>query len=281
MGEKKVEQEAESTKVETEIKEVKEKKAFSLPMDDESDDWMNDDDLGGAMIEEDEDEDAVPEKAATLQTEMVESKEGDKKAVFSLPMDDDSDDWMLDDDVGAMIDEEDEEESLNKIANSESAKEANKKVEVQEPSNPEKKPFGLPLDDASDDWMLDDDVGTMMDEDEEEFEKAPPARVETAATEKKSFSRPLDDASDDWMIDDDIGAMIEEEEDSEKKEVSAPPKAPKVEKKEVCYSSSCLGDGNCYSPSCLALVEKKEAEVERKEGEKKSFSLPLDDASDD
>merc|ERR1711994_920178 len=81
---------------------------------------------------------------------------------------------------------------------------------------------------------------------------------------------------------------IEEEENSEKKEVSAPPKAPKVEKKEVCYSSSCLGDGNCYSPSCLALVEKKETVVEKKEtvvekkeAEKKSFSLPLADASDD
>merc|ERR1712107_90556 len=247
-----------------------------------SDDWMDDDDLGGAMIEEDEDEDAVPEKAATLQTEMVESKEGDKKAVFSLPMDDDSDDWMLDEDVGAMIDEDDEEESPNKIANSESAKEANKKVEVQEPSNPEKKPFGLPLDDASDDWMIDDDVGTMMDEDEEEVEKAPPTKVETAVIEKKSFSLPLDDASDDWMLDDDVGAMIEEEEDSEKKEVSAPPKAQEVEKKEVCYSSSCLGDGNCYSPSCLelvekkeTLVEKKEAVAEKKEAEKKSFFCPL------
>merc|ERR1719225_3182 len=76
--------------------------------------------------------------------------------------------------------------------------------------------------------------------------------------------------------------MIEEEDDSEKKkEDSTPPNAPEVEKKEVCYSSSCLGDGNCYSPSCLALVEKKETEVEKKEAEKKSFSLPLDDASDD
>merc|ERR1719204_1789692 len=72
--------------------------------------------------------------------------------------------------------------------------------------------------------------------------------------------------------------MIEEEEEEEKKEVSVP---PKVEKKEVCYSSSCLGDGNCYSPSCLALVEKKETVAEKKEAEKKSFSLPLDDASDD
>merc|ERR1712211_163448 len=181
-----------------------------------------------------------------------------------------------------MIDEEDEEESLDKSANAESAKEANKKVEVQEPSTPEKKPFGLPLDDASDDWMLDDDVGTMMDEDEDEVEKAPPAKVETAVTEKKSFSLPLDDASDDWMLDDDVGAMIEEEEDSEKKEVSAPPKAQEVEKKEVCYSSSCLGDGNCYSPSCLelvekkeTLVEKKEAVAEKKEAEKKSFFCPL------
>merc|ERR1719357_381873 len=192
------------------------------------------------MIDEGWYEGEVPEKAATLPTEKVESKEGDKKAAFTLPMDDDSDDWMLDDDVGAMIDEEDKEESPNKSANAESAKEASKKVEVQEPSNPEKKPFGLPLDDASDDWMIDDDVGTMMDEDEEEVEPAPPIKVETAGTEKKSFSLPLDDASDDWMIDDDVGAMIEEEEDSEKKEVSAPSKAPEVEKKEVCYSSSCL-----------------------------------------
>merc|ERR1712190_634868 len=108
-----------------------------------------------------------------------------------------------------------------------------------------------------------------MDEDEQEVEKAPPAKVETAGTKKKSFSLPLDDASDDWMLDDDVGTMIEEEDDSEKKEVSAPPKTPEVEKKEACYSSSCLGDGNCYSPSCLALVEKKETVVEKKEGEKK------------
>merc|ERR1712107_961885 len=239
-----------------------------------SDDWMDDDDLGGAMIDEDEDEDAVPEKAATLPTEKVESKEGDKKVVFSLPMDDDSDDWMLDDDVGAMIDEEDEEESLDKSANAESAKEANKKVEVQEPSNPEKKLFGLPLDDASDDWMLDDDVGTMMDEDDEEVEKAPPPKVETAVIEKKSFSLPLDDASDDWMLDDDVGSIIEEEEDSEKKEVSVPRNPQEVEKKEVCYSSSCLGDGNCYSPSCSALVEKKETVVEKKEERRNPFLCP-------
>merc|ERR1719411_971301 len=116
--------------------------------------------------------------------------------------------------------------------------------------------------------MIDDGVDTVMDEDEEEVEKARPVKAETAVTEKKSFSLPLDDDSNDWMIDDDIGAMIEEEE-SEKKEVSAPPKAPKVEKKEVCYSSSCLGDGNCYSPSCLALVEKEETLVEKKEGETK------------
>merc|ERR1719323_267938 len=105
------------------------------------------------MIDEDEDEGEAPEKAARLPTEKVEGNEGNKKAVFSLPMDDDSDDWMLDDDVGAMIDEDDEEESLDKSADAESAKEAGKKVE--EPSNPEKKPFGLPL----------DDVGAMIDED--------------------------------------------------------------------------------------------------------------------
>merc|ERR1719167_1376416 len=87
-----------------------------------------------------------------------------------------------------------------------------------------------------------------MDEDEEEVEKAPPVKAETAVTEKKSFSLPLDDASDDWMVDDDVGAMIEEDDDAE----------VVLEDKEVPPSSS------------------KGSEVE-----KKSFSLPLDDASDD
>merc|ERR1719167_161490 len=94
----------------------------------------------------------------------------------------------------------------------ENVKEMSGKVKKGEeeikPDLAEKKSFALPLDDASDDWMIDDDVGTMMeDEEEEETEnvqkdKEPSSKegkVETEVTEKKSFSLPLDDASDDWM----------------------------------------------------------------------------------
>merc|ERR1719220_2852776 len=115
----------------------------------------------------------------------------------------------------------------------------------------------------------------MMDEDEEEVEKAPPAKVETAGAEKKSFSLPLDDASDDWMLDDDVGTMIEEEEEeteNAQKENVPSSKSPKVET-EVTETD---------------LKEEKEipssgagSAVENEAAQKKSFSLPLDDASDD
>merc|ERR1719239_844465 len=80
-----------------------------------------------------------------------------------------------------------------------------KKEEKRNQDLPEKKSFALPLDDASDDWMIDDDVGTMIEDEEEEpenvqKEKEPSskeARVETEKViEKKLFSLPFDDASD-------------------------------------------------------------------------------------
>merc|ERR1719312_2198705 len=124
-----------------------------------------------------------------------------------------------------MIDDEDEEEeSTSKTVREENVKEmSGKGEEERKPDLAEKKSFALPLDDASDDWMIDDDVGTMMeDEEEEETENvqkekessSKEAKVETEVTEKKSFSLPLDDASDDWMVDDDVGAMIDEEDDA-------------------------------------------------------------------
>ena len=252
--EKKSEEEEGDKKATSETaKEASGEKVFSLPMDDNSDDWMLDDDVG-TMIEEEEDESEKTKVSPAI--EKVE--EGAKKVAFSLPMDDNSDDWMLDDDVGAMIDDEDEEDvNSSNTAREEAVKKeiSGKKEEKRNQDLPEKKSFALPLDDASDDWMIDDDVGTMIEDEEEEpenvqKEKEPSseeARVETEkVTEKKSFSLPLDDASDDWMLDDDIGAMVEDE-----------PEYPEViqQGKEVPSSSS--------------------------EVEKKSFSLPLDDASDD
>ena len=238
------------------------KKAFSLPMDDDSDDWMLDDDVG-TMIEDEEDESEKTKVSPEIVEKVVE---GDaKKVAFSLPMDDNSDDWMLDDDVGAMIDDEDEEDgsSSNTAREEISGKEEKSgkdekngnEEEKRIPDLAEKKSFALPLDDASDDWMLDDDLGTMIEDEEEEAEneqkkKEPSSsKVETEkVTEKKSFSLPLDDASDDWMLDDDLGAMVEDEQED-----------PQVVLEVPSSSSSCSGS----------------------EVGKKSFSLPLDDASDD
>merc|ERR1712083_106033 len=91
--------------------------------------------------------------------------------------------------------------------------------------------------------MLDDDVGTMIEEEEEDTENAQKEKVpsskspkvetevtetdlkeekeipssdtksavENEAAQKKSFSLPLDDASDDWMLDDDMGGAMEGE----------------------------------------------------------------------
>merc|ERR1719352_1444904 len=103
-------------------------------------------------------------------------------------MDDDSDDWMLDDDMGAMIDDEDEEEVATcKTAKEENAKEADEKVEGGGKTNPdlvEKKSFALPLDDASDDWMIDDDVGTMIEEEEDEPEPVQEEKVPSSMKPK-------------------------------------------------------------------------------------------------
>merc|ERR1712037_1077929 len=214
--EKKSEEEEERDKkasCEAGAKEAPGKKAFSLPMDDDSDDWMLHDDVG-TMIEDEEDESEKTKVSPEIVEKVVE---GDaKKVAFSLPMDDNSDDWMLDDDVGAMIDDEDEEDgsSSNTAREEISGKEekSGKEEEKRIPDLAEKKSFALPLDDASDDWMLDDDLGTMIEDEEEEAEneqkkKEPSSsKVETEkVTEKKSFSLPLDDASDDWMLDDDLG----------------------------------------------------------------------------
>merc|ERR1712212_361608 len=64
---------------------------------------------------------------------------------------------MLDDDIGAMVEDEPEDHEVNQQG----------KEVPSSSSEVEKKSFSLPLDDASDDWMLEEEVGTMAEEDEE------------------------------------------------------------------------------------------------------------------
>ena len=282
---------------EKESNKVAEKKTFSLPMDDDSDDWMIDDDVG-EMIEEDEEDEnekAKEKSAESKEVKKEESKEeGAKKVAFSLPMDDNSDDWMCDDDVGAMIEDEEEGKTIKTAKEDSSGKE-------QEKGNPElaeKKCLALPLDDASDDWMLDDDVGTMIEEEEEETENAQKEKVpsskspkvetevtetdlkeekeipssgagsavENEAAQKKSFSLPLDDASDDWMLDDDMGGAMEEEKPGTSREDSG--KERKEESEDLEKKTTC---GDLKMEETQSIPPKQEStEKQGAQAQKKS-----------
>ena len=185
-SEKTKEKSANAEKVEEKVEEAK-KVAFSLPMDDDSDDWMLDDDMGTMIDDEDEEENGTSNAAKEENVKEMDGKvEGGEKTnpdltekkSFALPLDDASDDWMIDDDVGTMIEEEEDEPDPVKEEKVPSSIEPKVETEVLE-----KKSFSLPLDDASDDWMLDDDVGMMVEEDDEE--KAGSSKEESAKDEKE------------------------------------------------------------------------------------------------
>merc|ERR1719458_1921394 len=73
-------------------------------------------------------------------------------------------------------------------------------------SEVEKKSFSLPLDDASDDWMLEEDVGAMV---EEEKEKPESTNEETGKEESK---KPVDHLVSDKKLPVDKPTMEEKEE---------------------------------------------------------------------
>merc|ERR1719500_1503164 len=212
------EDESEKTKVSPEIVEKvvdggAKKVAFSLPMDDNSDDWMLDDDVG-AMIDDEDEEDDSSSNTAREEISGKEEKSGKdekngneeekripdlaEKKSFSLPLDDASDDWMLDDDLGAMV--EDEQEDPQVVLEVPSSSSSCSGSEVG------KKSFSLPLDDASDDWMLEEDVGAMV---EEEKEKPESTKEETGKEESK---KPADHLVSDMKLPVDKPTMEEKEE---------------------------------------------------------------------
>merc|ERR1711892_1061289 len=140
-----------------------------------------------------------------------------KPLIAGLPMDDASEDWMIDD-VGTM-DSDSEEESEQKKDVSLTP------VEEKRETHKETKPIiaGLPMDDASEAWMI-DDVGTMDSDSEDEQKSTLENPQETIAiTEEKIKDTPketkpliaglpMDDSSDAWMIDD-VGTMDSDSED--------------------------------------------------------------------
>merc|ERR1711892_1462414 len=91
-----------------------------------------------------------------------------KSAFAGLPIDDSADAWM-DDDVGPIMDDEEESEEEKPSSVPTPAPIPKEEAALQQP----KSAFaGLPIDDAVDAWM-NDDVGPIMDSDEEEEDEEP------------------------------------------------------------------------------------------------------------
>ena len=203
---------------------------IALPMSEAAEDWM-DDDFVGTMDEDDEEEEKKEGVKTSIKepvkTETVPEKVQTKPTGIALPMSEAADDWMDDDFVGTMDEDDEEEEKKEGIKTS--VKEPVKTETV--PEKVETKPTGiaLPMSEAADDWMDDDFVGTMDEDDEEEEKKEgiktsvkEPVKTETVPekveTKPTGIALPMSEAAEDWMDDDFVGTMDEDDEEEEKKE---------------------------------------------------------------
>merc|ERR1719308_547198 len=140
-----------------------------LPMEDASEAWMNED-VG--KIDSDSDEEierkSKDENVDDKDSEIKGKKEDIKPVLTGLPMNEASDAWM-DDDVGT-IDSDSDNESIDP-----KEKTSSDKIEVgkNQPTLKEKTTevksqiAGLPMEDASDAWM-NDDVGTIDSDSEQD-----------------------------------------------------------------------------------------------------------------
>merc|ERR1711892_167739 len=223
---------------------IETKPAFAgLPIDDSASDWM-DDDIGCVMEDEETNEDEKPDCPPTLVSSLKGVAGQQQKSAFKeeesakapvpiappkdvtaaqvtpafagLPIDDSTDSWM-DDDVGQIIESEDEDEERVKTP-----------VPITPPKDvtaeqPKPAFAGLPIDEAADSWM-DDDVGIIMDSEEEEEQKAEaavpiaPPKVVTAEQPKPAFAGlPIDDSTDSWMNDEEEEKPKKDKLDSTKK----------------------------------------------------------------
>merc|ERR1712013_807887 len=190
-----------------------------------------DDDVG--TIESDSDNESDDSKEKTIsdkikvektQPNLKEWTEDKKSQIAGLPMDDASDAWM-NDDVGILESDSDEEMEPK----SKDKKVKDRDLEIKE-KNEDTKPVlkGLPMNEASDAWM-DDDVGTIEsasdNESDDSKEKTSSDKIKVEKTQPNLKERtedkksqiaglPMDDASDAWM-NDDVGT-IDSDSDTDK-----------------------------------------------------------------
>merc|ERR1712128_67989 len=137
---------------------IETKPAFAgLPIDESASDWM-DDDVGCVMEDEESTKAPVPIAPPKDVTAAQPTP-----AFAGLPIDEAADSWM-DDDVGQIIESEDEDEERVKTPEPITSP---KDVTAEQP----KPAFaGLPIDEAADSWM-DDDVGEIMESEDEDEER--------------------------------------------------------------------------------------------------------------
>merc|ERR1712130_372076 len=164
-----------------------------LPIDDTADSWMDDD--VGPIADSDEEgtDDSKVEKSEEdvklnnniPSPEKVLPTEQPKPAFAGLPIDDTADSWM-DDDVGPLDDSDDETEATKVEKDEKNVITEDKVLPVEQP----KPAFaGLPIDDAADSWM-DDDVGTMIEGDDEEDMKEKEVAVKQEKEKQKNTPKP-------------------------------------------------------------------------------------------
>merc|ERR1712106_968090 len=175
---------------------------------------MGNDDVGTIDSESEDDVEQNKETTVQIEEKVQQSAKDTKPAIAGLPMDDASDAWMSDD-VGTIDSDSEDQEEENK----ETAIKIEEKIQQR---SMDTKPAiaGLPMDDASEAWM-NDDVGTIDSESEDEDEKIREATVQTKekidqpskVTKPSIAGLPMDDASDAWM-NDDVGTIDSDDEDS-------------------------------------------------------------------
>merc|ERR1719513_468093 len=168
---------------------------------------MNDD-VG--ILESDSDEEIEPKskdkKVKDRDLEIKEKNEDIKPVLKGLPMNEASDAWM-DDDVGTI-----ESDSDNESVDSKEKTSSEKiKVEKNQPTLKEKTTevksqiAGLPMDDASDAWM-NDDVGTIDSDSDSDKDSSLDTKEKLKETKPSISGLLMDDASEAWM-NDDVGIM--------------------------------------------------------------------------
>merc|ERR1712066_250997 len=198
---------------------------IGLPMTEASDAWMDQEETIG-MIESDEDEEEKDKEQPEIPvTEPEKSTVETKPSTIGLPMTEASDAWMDQEETIGMIesDEDEEQEEEEKEQPETPVTEPEKSTVDIKLSN-----IGLPMTEASDAWMDQDETIEMIesdeDEEQEEKEKEQPEtpvtepEKSTVDTKLSTIALPMTEASDAWMDQGETIEMIESDEDEEEKE---------------------------------------------------------------